>query len=176
MVGVLPSATDPASRVPNFLKHYSELPWAGRAVSLSFFALRSDIWASGYFTGLASWLTHQAWLAIHSHLDQGIQLDNHHILSWANLGSLGGHLSPTVSQGDGEHGGPESPARLHISKLVRWESDQLLNTKHVIPALQSGQMWRFQWLRPSWSWSAEMWLLLASINNIYQTIFSSMGR
>ena len=43
MVGVLPSATDPASRVPNFLKHYSELPVAGWAVSLSFFALRSDI-------------------------------------------------------------------------------------------------------------------------------------
>ena len=167
MVGVLPSATDPASRVPNFLKHYFELPWAGRAVSLSFFALRSDIWASGYFTGLLSWLTHQAWLAIHIHLDQGIKLDNHHILSWANLGSLGGHLSPTVSQGDGEHGRPESLAWLNISKLERWQSVELLNNKQVISALQISVT------------DTELELErrdVAGINKIYQRIFSSMGR
>ena len=140
MVGVLPSATDPASRVPNFLKHYShysQLPGAGQAVSLSFFALRSDIWASGYFNGLLSWLTHQAWRAIHIHLDQGIKLDNHHILRWANLGSPAGHLSPAVIQGDDEHVGPQTLARLHISKLVRWRSDKFTGQQQVISALQS---------------------------------------
>ena len=168
MVGVLPSATDPASRVPNFLKHYFELPWAAWTVSLSFFALRSDIWAPGYFNGLLRWLTHQTWLAIHIHLDQGIKLDNHHILSWANLGCPGGHLSPTVIQGDDEHEGPDSLAGLHISKLVRWQSDQ--ETSHLCPPVQLNlDVSRYE---------TELGLSLvelqrrdmAGINKIYQTI------
>ena len=168
MVGVLPSATDPASRVPNFLKHYFELPWAAWTVSLSFFALRSDIWAPGYFNGLLRWLTPGQLVPIDIHLDQGIKLDNHHILSRANLRSLGGELCPTVRQGDGEHDRPESLARLNISKLVRWQSDQ--ETSHLCPPVQLNlDVSRYE---------TELGLSLvelqrrdmAGINKIYQTI------
>ena len=165
MVGVLPSATDPASRVPNFLKHYFELPWAAWTVSLSFFALRSDIWAPGYFNGLLRWLTPGQPVSIDIHLDQGIKLDNHHILSRANLRSLGGELCPTVSQGDGEHDRPESQARLNISKLVRWQSVRLTEHQQVISALQSREMLSF-----NIDWLELQSRDVAEINKIYQTI------
>ena len=83
----------------------------------------------------ADW--HQTWLAIHIDLDQGIKLDNHHILRWANLGSPAGHLSPAVIQGDDEHVGPQTLARLHISKLVRWRSDKFTGQQQVITKCQS---------------------------------------
>ena len=108
---------------------------------------------------------HQTWLAIHIDLDQGIKLDNHHILRWANLRPPGGHLSPAVIQGDGEDGGPETQAWLHISKLVRWQSVRPTEHQQVISALQSGEMLSF-----NMEWLELQCRDVAEINKIYQTI------
>ena len=108
---------------------------------------------------------HQTWLAIDIDLDQGIKLDNHHILRWANLRPPGGHLSPAVIQGDDEDGGPESLAWLHISKLVRWQSVQSTEHQQVISALQSREMLSF-----NMEWLELQCRDVAEINKIYQTI------